>query len=178
MLLRLANRKLNLLMLMELLLFSYPCRVDSGRVLCSWTVCYLFLGLDLVCSPSVLIACLLLHGDGVEIAHPPGYVRWTTGQGLGMALNSAMRAMRRVQIPVPPSATSRLLYELLGRVRLGFLVVPPFELHVYSSMWSEAEALSEYGVVPKQFIYLFYRLGTCPDKPCRMPRSPTATRTW
>jgi hypothetical protein len=34
----------------------------------------------------------------------------------------------RVQIPVPPSATSRLLYELLGRVRLGFLVVSPFRI--------------------------------------------------
>jgi hypothetical protein len=34
----------------------------------------------------------------------------------------------RVQIPVPQSATSRLLYELLGRVRLGFLVVSPFRI--------------------------------------------------
>jgi hypothetical protein len=25
-------------------------------------------------------------------------------------------------------------------------------LHVYSSMWSEAEALNEYGVVPEYFI--------------------------
>jgi hypothetical protein len=33
-----------------------------------------------------------------------------------------------VQIPVPPSATSRLLYELLDRVRLGFLVVSPFRI--------------------------------------------------
>jgi hypothetical protein len=31
----------------------------------------------------------------------------------------------------------------------GFWWFPPFELHVYSSMWSEAEALSEYGVVPE-----------------------------
>jgi hypothetical protein len=32
---------------------------------------------------------------------------------------------------------------------LGFWWFPLYELHVYSSMWSEAEALSEYGVVPK-----------------------------
>jgi hypothetical protein len=31
----------------------------------------------------------------------------------------------------------------------GFWRFPPFELHVYSSMWSEAEGLSEYGVVPE-----------------------------
>jgi hypothetical protein len=43
--------------------------------------------------------------------------------------------------------SSRLLYELLGRVRLGFLVLPPFELHVISSTGSEAEAQCEYGVV-------------------------------
>jgi hypothetical protein len=33
---------------------------------------------------------------------------------------------------------------------LGFWWFPLYELHVYSSMWSEAEALSEYGVVPEQ----------------------------
>jgi hypothetical protein len=54
------------------------------------------------------------------------------GVGLGMALNSAMRTMRPGQIPVPPSATSRLLYELFGR------------------------ALSEYGVVPELFILFIY----------------------
>jgi hypothetical protein len=32
---------------------------------------------------------------------------------------------------------------------LGFWWFPLYELHVYSSMWSEAEALSEYGVVPE-----------------------------
>jgi hypothetical protein len=31
---------------------------------------------------------------------------------------------------------------------------------VYSSMWSEAEALSEYGVVPESIIYLLYPLWT------------------
>jgi hypothetical protein len=34
----------------------------------------------------------------------------------------------RVQIPVQPSATSRLLYELLGRVRLRLLVVSPLRI--------------------------------------------------
>jgi hypothetical protein len=33
-----------------------------------------------------------------------------------------------------------------------------YELHVYSSMWSEAEALSEYGKVPELFTYLFLHL--------------------
>jgi hypothetical protein len=50
-------------------------------------------------------------------------------------------------ILVPPSATSLLLCELLDRVRLGFLVVPPSELPVNSSTGSEAEAQSEYDVV-------------------------------
>jgi hypothetical protein len=31
----------------------------------------------------------------------------------------------------------------------GFWWFLPFELHVYSSTWSEAEALSAYGVVPE-----------------------------
>jgi hypothetical protein len=57
-------------------------------------------------------------------------------------LNSAAGLPARVQIPVSPSAASRLLYGLLGRVRLGFLLVFPFELHVVSFMWNEAEALS------------------------------------
>jgi hypothetical protein len=46
----------------------------------------------------------------------------------GKTLNSAAGLPARVQIPVPPSATSRLLYELLGRVSLGFLVVSPFRI--------------------------------------------------
>jgi hypothetical protein len=32
---------------------------------------------------------------------------------------------------------------------LGFWWFPLYEMHVYSSMWNEAEALSEYGVVPE-----------------------------
>jgi hypothetical protein len=46
----------------------------------------------------------------------------------GKTLNSAAGLPARVQIPVPPSATSRLLYELLVRVRLGFLMVSPFRI--------------------------------------------------
>jgi hypothetical protein len=47
---------------------------------------------------------------------------------LGWPLTQPCALCARVQIPVPPSATSRLLYELLGRVRLGFLVVSPFRI--------------------------------------------------
>jgi hypothetical protein len=36
---------------------------------------------------------------------------------------------------------------------LGFWWFPLYELHVHSSTWSEAEVLSEYGVVPEQFVY-------------------------
>jgi hypothetical protein len=46
----------------------------------------------------------------------------------GETLNSATGLPARVQIPVPPSVTSRLFYELLGRVRLGFLVVSPIRI--------------------------------------------------
>jgi hypothetical protein len=42
--------------------------------------------------------------------------------------NSVAGLTARVQILVPPSATSRRLYELLGRVSLGFLVVSPFRI--------------------------------------------------
>jgi hypothetical protein len=50
----------------------------------------------------------------------------TSSSRPGKMLNSAVGLPARVQIPVPPSANSRLLYELLVRVRLGFLVVSPF----------------------------------------------------
>jgi hypothetical protein len=53
--------------------------------------------------------------------------------GTGMTLNSASGLPVRVRILVLPSATSRLLCELLGGVRLWFLMFPPFELHVNSS---------------------------------------------
>jgi hypothetical protein len=75
-----------------------------------------------------------------------------------------MRVCGRVQIPVclePPLVFS---HELLGRLRTGFLVVYPFvsgglpyELHVYSSTGSEAEALSEYG---PRFAFFFYGVVT------------------
>jgi hypothetical protein len=39
-----------------------------------------------------------------------------------------MRVCARVRILVLPSATSRLLSELLARVRLGFLVVLPLRI--------------------------------------------------
>jgi hypothetical protein len=58
----------------------------------------------------------------------------------------------RVQIPVPPSATSRLLYKLLGRVRLGFLVISPFRIACEFLHWDQQ---SEYGVVTDWFIYIF-----------------------
>jgi hypothetical protein len=61
--------------------------------------------------------------------------------GPGKTLNSAAGLPARVQIPVPPSATSRFLYELLDRV-LGFLVVSPFRIACKSSTGSEAEAQS------------------------------------
>jgi hypothetical protein len=50
-----------------------------------------------------------------------------------MTLHSAAGPPAWVRIPVLPSASSRLLYKLLGRLRLGLLVVSPFELHVISS---------------------------------------------
>jgi hypothetical protein len=46
----------------------------------------------------------------------------------GKTLNSAAGLPARVHIPVLPSATSRLLHELLSRMRLGFLVVSPFQI--------------------------------------------------
>jgi hypothetical protein len=46
----------------------------------------------------------------------------------GKTLNSAAGLPARVQNPVLPSATFRLLYELLSRVRSGFLVISPFRI--------------------------------------------------
>jgi hypothetical protein len=73
--------------------------------------------------------------------------------GLGMALNSAvrMRICARVQIPVCPEPPGIFSHELLSGWRTGFLVVSPLRitLHVYSSTWSDAKALSEYVVVPE-----------------------------
>jgi hypothetical protein len=72
-----------------------------------------------------------------------------------------MRVCARVQIRVCPEPPLVFSHALLGGLRTGFLVVSSlrigngettpihmqFELHVYSSPWSEAEAPSEYGVV-------------------------------
>jgi hypothetical protein len=41
---------------------------------------------------------------------------------------------------------------------LGFWWFPLNQLHMHSSMWSKAEALSEYGVVPELCIYDYSRL--------------------
>jgi hypothetical protein len=67
----------------------------------------------------------------------------------GKTLNSAAGLPARVQIPVPPSATSRLYTSCSVGCVWGLWWFPPFELHVYSSMWIEAEAPSEHGVVPE-----------------------------
>jgi hypothetical protein len=56
--------------------------------------------------------------------------------------------MRPAICPEPPLVFS---HELLGGLRFGFWWFPLNELHVHSSMWNEAEALSEYGVVPEFF---------------------------
>ncbi|NJR42087.1 MAG: hypothetical protein HC767_04980, partial [Akkermansiaceae bacterium] len=56
-----------------------------------------------------------------------------------------------VRIPVPPRATSCLFFKLLGGVRLGsFWWFPPHELHEFRHLLgAEAEAHTEYGVVPE-----------------------------
>jgi hypothetical protein len=46
----------------------------------------------------------------------------------GKTLISATGPPARVQIPVPSSATSDIVYELLSRVRLRYLVVSPFRI--------------------------------------------------
>jgi hypothetical protein len=48
--------------------------------------------------------------------------------GLGMALNSAMRVCARVQIPVCPEPPFVFSHELLGGLRTGFLVVSPLRI--------------------------------------------------
>jgi hypothetical protein len=50
------------------------------------------------------------------------------GHRPGKTFNSATGLPARVQITVQPSATSHLLNKLLGKVRLGFLVVSPFRI--------------------------------------------------
>jgi hypothetical protein len=60
--------------------------------------------------------------------------------GPAKTLNSAAGLPERVQIPVPPSTTSRLLYELLGWVRLGFLVVSPFQIACTFLHWERGRS--------------------------------------
>jgi hypothetical protein len=64
-----------------------------------------------------------------------------------MALNSAMQVCARVQIPVCAEPPLVFSHELVAGCVLGFWCLLLYKLHMYSSMWSEAEALSEYGVV-------------------------------
>jgi hypothetical protein len=83
----------------------------------------------------------LRYADGTKTNIPWPY-------GLWMALNSAMRVCARVQIPVCPEPPLVRTSFWAGCV-LGFWWFLLYELHVYSSMWIEAEALSEYGLVPE-----------------------------
>jgi hypothetical protein len=55
-------------------------------------------------------------------------VQWYSSNGLGMALNSAMRVCARVQIPVCPEPPLVFSHELLGRLRTEFLVVSPLRI--------------------------------------------------
>jgi hypothetical protein len=85
-----------------------------------------------------------------------------------------------VQIPIPLSASSRLLYELLSRVHLEFLAFPPDRiackfLHLQGA---EAEAHHGYSVVPvvpycmiipfciqlSLIVFLYLFLLKCPSK--------------
>jgi hypothetical protein len=61
-----------------------------------------------------------------------------TRSTLGITLNSAAGLPARVRVPVLPSATSRLIYELLGKVRLGFLVVSPFRIACTFLHWDRS----------------------------------------
>jgi hypothetical protein len=56
--------------------------------------------------------------------------------------------MRRLKSRSAQSHLSSFCSSSWAGCVLGFWWLPLYELHVYSSMWSEAEALSEYGVVP------------------------------
>jgi hypothetical protein len=59
---------------------------------------------------------------------------------LGMTLNSAAGLPARVRIPALLGATSRLLYKLLDRVRLGFLVVSPFQISCTFLHWERGRS--------------------------------------
>jgi hypothetical protein len=64
-----------------------------------------------------------------------------SGPGMTLAVDVPVR----VQIPVPPSATSRLLYELLVRVHVEFRVASPFRIACKFLPGSEAEAYDRQG---------------------------------
>jgi hypothetical protein len=68
--------------------------------------------------------------------------------------NSPAGLPARVQIPVPPSATSRLLFKVLGRVRLRFLVGSPFRLACYFFHWDRGR--SSKGVWRRHLILDFF----------------------
>jgi NhaP-type Na+/H+ or K+/H+ antiporter len=76
-------------------------------------------------------------------------------QGQGTHVGTGLPA--RVRISVLPSASSRFVYELLGGVRLGFLVGFPFRMARQFLRLFEAEAEvhpAGYGVVTDH-IFLF-----------------------
>jgi hypothetical protein len=85
------------------------------------------------------------------VLHSPIYLFFNTIDKirLGKTLNSAAGLPARVQIPVPPSATSRLLYELLARVRLGFLVVSPSRIAYVFLHVERGRSCKRDGVVPE-----------------------------
>jgi hypothetical protein len=68
-----------------------------------------------------------------------------------MALGSAMRTVyaRGFKSRSAQSQLSSFRMSSWAGCVLGFWWFPLYKLHAYSSMWSEAEALSEYGVVPE-----------------------------
>jgi hypothetical protein len=87
----------------------------------------------------------------------------TSSSRPGKMLNSAVGLPARVQIPVPPSANSRLLYELLRSVRLGFLVVSP--LRIACVFLHVEQGQSSKRVWYPRIIYLFI---SCLPSSCRV----------
>jgi hypothetical protein len=101
----------------------------ASACLCVWGCA----GASLIFAPSVLVVDQDLWGKWLTMCHAIDvkftvYINLLTHCRPGKTLNSAAGLPARVQIPVPPSATSRLIYELLCGVHLGFLVVFPFRI--------------------------------------------------
>jgi hypothetical protein len=72
------------------------------------------------------VSCMVSYSvKTVKFKAPHCHTAVTIDKGLVLGRR---QPQPRVQILVPPSATSRLLHELLGRVRLGFLMVFPFRI--------------------------------------------------